>query len=86
MGTRARFFKMAPDKTVGTGRLPGRKKAKEGITVLLCCNADSTEKYELTIVCRSFCPRVFKKKTRKELGFDFHAHKKVWMTVGKPLQ
>ena len=33
------------------------------------------------VIWRSFRPRGFKKKTGKELGFDFHANKKAWMTT-----
>ena len=52
---------MAPDKTVGTERLPGRKKAKDRISLLFRCNADGSEKYEVMIIWRSFRHRVLKK-------------------------
>ena len=43
MQTSADFFKMAPDKTVGTERLPGSKKEKDRISLLFCCKADASE-------------------------------------------
>ena len=37
------FYSMAPHGTIGQERLPGRQKAKEGLTILPCTNADGLE-------------------------------------------
>lgn len=69
-----------PDKTVAHCPLPGRKKAKERITVLLCCNADGSERLEPMFIGNAARPRAFKKKSGHELGLDYHSNKKAWMT------
>ena len=74
------FFSMAPDKTIAAEPLPGCKKAKERITFMPCANADGSEKFELMVIGHAWKPGVFKKKTGAELGFDYHANKKAWMT------
>ena len=38
------FYRMAPDRTISKKRVPGRKKAKERITIMPCANADGSEK------------------------------------------
>lgn len=37
------FYKLAPDTTVTTKGLAGRKKMKDRITLLICANADGSE-------------------------------------------
>lgn len=74
------FYKLAPCTTVATARLPGRKVMKDRITVLPCCNADGSEKIDLMFIGRSAKPRAFKKKSGAELGLDYWANKKAWMT------
>jgi len=76
------YFKMAPTRTIGRGAIPGRKKAKSRITYLACANIDGSEKFPLMIIGRSKRPRVFKKKTGQQLGFDYHNNKKAWMNSG----
>lgn len=73
-------YKMAPTTTVAAAKLAGRKKEKERISVLACANAEGSEKFELMIIGKSRKPRAFKKRTGSELGFDYHANKKAWMT------
>eukprot|EP00171_Calliarthron_tuberculosum_P002433 IDg2433t1 len=74
------FYKLAPDSTVATARPLGRKKMKDRITVLVCANADGSEKFELMFIGTALRPRPFKKKYGKEYGLDYHANKKAWMT------
>ena len=74
------FFKMAPDKTISIEHLLGRKKNKDRITLLLCCNADGSEKFHVMVISKSRQPRAFKTKTPAELGIDYHANSKAWMT------
>lgn len=49
--------------------------------MLLFCNADGSEKCERMGIWRSFRPHAFKKKTEKELGFEFHVNTNAVMTM-----
>ena len=54
---------------------------KDRITLLVCANADGSEKVELMIIGTAKKPRPFKQKSGEELGFDYYANKKAWMTT-----
>lgn len=69
-------FFMAPDKTVALQPLPGRKMAKEIITLLLCSNSDGNEGYEPMFIGYSLRPHCFKKNSGQEHGLDYHITKK----------
>ena len=60
---------------------PGRKKAEEKIKILLYANTEGPQKNELIIIGSSWKPSAFKKNTGTQLGFDYHANKKAWMTA-----
>ena len=55
------FYKLAPDTTVATKGLPGWKKMKDRITLLICANDEGSEKMELMIIGNALRPRPFKK-------------------------
>lgn len=63
-------YRMAPDMTVGTHRMPGRKRAKEHISVLMCTNQDASETFELMFIGNAHNQHPFKVRTAQELGFD----------------
>ena len=71
---------MAPTSTIAVEMLPVRKKEKQRFTVLACANADGSEKFDLMIIGNANKPRAFNKRTGFELGFDYHANRKSWMT------
>ena len=55
------FYRMLPDKTLSASKNPhGTKKAKERITVALCCNASGTDKRKLLVIGKNKKPRCFK--------------------------
>lgn len=54
----------------------GAKKAKARLTFLACANADCSKKICIMVVETAFKHRVFKEKTRAELGIDYYANKK----------
>lgn len=58
------MYQMAPEKAVALHALPGRKKQKNRFTVLVCCNADGSEKYELMFTGNAERPRAFEKKDK----------------------
>ena len=55
------FYKLAPETIVATKGLSGGKKMKDRITLLICANADGSEKMELMISGYRLRPRPFKK-------------------------
>lgn len=74
------FYSFAPDKTVNFNRASDRDKVKDRVTFLPCCNADGSEKLKLMVIGKRRDPRAFNKKTGAELGFDYYAHSKAYMT------
>lgn len=56
------FFRMAPDTTIATECLPGRKKAKDRINLMPYCNADGTRRFELVVIGKYFKPGVVEKR------------------------
>ncbi|XP_072145362.1 tigger transposable element-derived protein 6-like [Dermacentor andersoni] len=59
-------------------RVKTEKKSKERVTVLLCCNADGTEKLKPTVIGKYWKPRCFSRNPR--LPVIYKANKKAWMT------
>lgn len=58
-----------------------RKKGNEGSDYSASLrNADGSEKLELMFIGTALRPRAFKKKYGHELGLDYYANKKAWMT------
>ena len=81
MPTSVECFKMAPDKTISTEGLPGRKKTKDRISLLFCYNADESHKFGAMISRKSRQPRAFKKKKATELCLGYHTNSNAWMTT-----
>ena len=72
-------YRRSPTTTIGPGPLPGKKKAKERVTVLLCCNVSGTDRVPPFVIGRSNRPRSFGGATNDELGFDYASHTRAWM-------
>lgn len=70
---------MEPNVILEIERMPGRKKTKERIPVLVCWNRDGSDKYELMIIGTPLKPPT-QEKTNAELGTEYHVKKKSWMT------
>lgn len=70
---------MPPDKTAEHQPLRGRKKAKEHIVVLICSNANGSERFEPMFIGTAGEQRFFMEKSGRELGLDYHHIKKAWM-------
>ncbi len=75
------FYNSAPDTTIGSARLLGRKKQKDRITFLACANADGTEKFRMMINGKSANPRFFSGKSGSELGIDYYSSGRAWMNT-----
>lgn len=74
-------YAMPPDQTISQTALPGRKKDKKRLTLLVCSNATGSEKFPLLFIGKANKPRCFNKKSGAELGFDYFFNKNAWMTM-----
>ena len=76
------YFRCFPDKgySIRGDDLPGGKKAKYRVTVMLCANMCGSEKIPLVLVIgKSKRPRSFPKDLSK-LPVQYHTSKNAWMT------
>lgn len=64
-------YAMHPDRTIYVEPVPGGKKDKRRLTLLVCSNESGIEKYLLLFIENSKQPRCFKKKSAKKYGFDY---------------
>ncbi len=72
------FYQMPPRDTIAPARIPGRKKKKERITSLACCNADGSEKMPLLFVGKSANPRCFNGRNSSELNIEYSSSPRAW--------
>nr|CAG8464280.1 2914_t:CDS:2 [Entrophospora candida] len=72
---------LEPDKTLATKQLEGKKKDKQHLTVVLCCNADGTDKLEPLIIGKSLKPQCIGKINMNSLGVVYRANGKTCMTA-----
>lgn len=75
------FFNLLPDKTLAMANdtCHGGKKSKERLTVLLCANADGSEKLPPLVIGKFAKPRCF--KNVKSLPTQYTFNKKAWVTT-----
>lgn len=73
-------YKIAPDRTMATQPLLGREKQKNRITLMVCCNANGSENFELMFVGTAQRPRTIKKKYGYKYGLDYHINSNPWIT------
>jgi hypothetical protein len=77
------YWKMVPDRSLGTEALPGVKKEKTRITIHHTCNATGSHKLPKWIIGKFKKPRAFKAAGVKDveaLGISWRWNKKSWMT------
>ena len=74
-------YRLEPDKTLATKQLEGKKKDKQCLTVVLCCNSDGTHKLEPLIIGKSLKPRCIGNINMNSLGVVYRANGKAWMTA-----
>lgn len=79
MDETAFFYCAAPEKTISTNRMSGRKQVKKRLTVAVCCNADGSTKRPLLFVGAVRRPRCFGKQTAEELGLYYESTARGWM-------
>jgi hypothetical protein len=74
------FYRMPPGRTLATSsNVPGHKKDKTRITVLLGCNSTGSEKLKPLVIGTARNPRSLNKVNRALLPVEYHANKKAWM-------
>ena len=60
----ALFYRQPPNTTIGPSRLRGRKKRKDRVTFLACCNGDGTVRLPPLVIGYSRHPRCFQRAQR----------------------
>jgi len=76
------FYCMMPDRSLTTAdKTKGVKKPKDRLSVMLCANADGSDKLRPLIIGKSLNPRCFK-TSNAQLYCDYYANKKAWMVNG----
>ena len=70
---------MSPSQTLSTKPVPGRKKDKSRITVLLGVNATGTDKLKPWVIGNSKRPRPLSKVNLKTLPVHYRGNPKAWM-------
>lgn len=78
---RGLFYKLAPERAVALSRSKGQKQAKNRISILVCANADGSDKVETPFIGTSFEPWVFKKKSAHDYGLEYRSIRCAWMTT-----
>lgn len=75
------FYNLLPDRTLALQheKCHGGKRSKERLTVLLCANADGTEKLPPLVIGKFAKPRCF--KNVKTLPTPYTSNKKAWVTT-----
>lgn len=68
------FYRLAPLRPNGQESPLGRKASEDHISVLVCANADGTEKVELMFMGTAWKAKAFH-KTGHEYGPNYHANK-----------
>ena len=75
------FWDLEPSKTLSTGPLPGTKKSKKRITILLTMNATGTVKLPPLFIHKHQTPRDMLGVDKSKLPVDYYWNAKAWMQV-----
>ncbi|UYV84506.1 TIGD4 [Cordylochernes scorpioides] len=75
------FYNLLPDRSLDfkDTKCHGTSKSKEGLTVVLCCNATGSEISKLWIIGKYKNPRCLNKINRLILPFDYTHKKSAWV-------
>ena len=73
------FYRLGPNSTLATGRVKGKKKSKERVTISLCSNATGTEKCKPFLIAKVKRPRCFGKTYNPECYVRYRHNKTAWM-------
>ncbi|XP_049845233.1 tigger transposable element-derived protein 6-like [Schistocerca gregaria] len=75
------FYNLFPNHTLGikSDKCHGGAQSKQCVTVVLCCNADGSEKFRPRVISKSEKPRCFKNISMGTLPCIYSHHKKAWI-------
>ncbi len=81
----ALFFRITPDRTFAFSHehVPGRKVAKDRLTLLICCNLDGSHRWKPVVLGKVKKPRrlaAVHHITPAQLPVTYRSNKKAWMT------
>ncbi|XP_074377759.1 CENP-B homolog protein 2-like [Apium graveolens] len=65
------FYRLEADHSLATKQLEGRKKDKERITIVVCCNGDGSNKVPLWVIGKYAKPRCFKNVNMNNLNCEY---------------
>ncbi|MBA0776311.1 hypothetical protein Gotri_011319 [Gossypium trilobum] len=69
------FYRLQVDHSLATKQLEGRKKDKERLTAVVCCNGDGANKVPLWVISKFANPRCFKHVNIDNLNCHYRAVK-----------
>ena len=75
------YFWKQPDRSLATDRHEGFKKNKNHLTVMLCANADGSDKVPSWIIGESANPRCFNGVNLHRLRMQYCSNEKAWVTM-----
>lgn len=76
----ALFYKLLPNQSLSVNsKQSGHKRSKERVTVLLCCNADGSDKRKLLVIGKAENPRPLSKLNKNNLPCVYTNQRKAWM-------
>ena len=75
------FWKMEPNRGLSTGPLPGTKKNKDRVTVLLTCNSTGTEKLIPLFIHKYQNPRPLRGIKKDTLPVNYYWNNTAWMQI-----
>src|SRR5437762_8115798 len=73
------YWRRVISKGLTTAKLPGAKKDKSRISLVLCSNATGSEKLPLWLIGKSKKPRALRSVNLQALGAVWKASTKAWM-------
>lgn len=75
------FWKMMPSRGLSSQSLPGLKKEKARITLVLCVNASGSDRFPVWIIGKAKTPRALRNVNISTWGAEWRWNKKAWMNT-----
>src|SRR5271169_5762918 len=74
------FYRMQSNYSLATRQLEGSRRNKERLTIVICTNGSGSHKLPLWIIGKSKNPCCLKNINRNNIGCEYQANQKAWMT------
>jgi len=75
------FWRQAPSSGLATKARPGKKKDKNRISVVCCCNFTGSQRFTLWIIGKAARPYALRNVNIEALGIRWRSNKKAWMNT-----